>query len=62
MNTKSHLLKILCALILVPVPPGASVIAPADWPASAGGMKDSIRSAPIVLAQFVPCPNGRCRR
>ena len=62
MNTKPHLPKILCALIFVLILLGASATAPVDRPTSAGGMKDSIRSAPIVLAQFVPCPNGRCRR
>ena len=60
MKTKSHLSKILFALVSGLVLFGAS-IAPTDKPASSGTGTDAV-SAPIVLAQFVPCPNGRCRR
>jgi hypothetical protein len=40
---------------------GASITAPANKLAPSGAATDA-GSAPIVLAQFVPCPNGRCRR
>lgn len=61
MKTKSHLSKILFVLIFGLVLFGASISASTDKPAPLGAATDT-GSAPIVLAQFVPCPNGRCRR
>jgi hypothetical protein len=62
MKTKSHLPKILSVLVFELAFIGASVTAPADRPVPVGAANDGAQSAPIVLAQFVPCPNGRCRR
>jgi hypothetical protein len=62
MKTKSQLAKILFAVIFVLVLMGASAIAPADKPAPASPANGGVDIERIMLAQFVPCPNGRCRR
>ena len=62
MNKSSHLSKILFVLIFGLVLLGASVTTPADKSAPAGPANEGVNSERIVLAQFVPCPNGRCRR
>ncbi len=39
----------------------ATAVGPAQWASESHSGGDNARAAKIVLAQFVPCPNGNCR-
>lgn len=61
MKSALYFSTILSILVCGPALPATSAVISTDELTPAGVASHSHRQAPFTLAQYIPCPNGRCR-